>query len=154
MSYLGCVFYEQKTAYELRISDWSSDVCSSDLLGPFLAPVTLVDSLNFRPCLPRMRWVCLPISASMVGRMRSRNSTTVTSAPRRDHTEPISRPMTPAPITTMLPGSFSSASAPVEVTICFSSVATPGRGPDSDDRTRDGKGKSVSVGVDFCVRLL
>src|SRR3546814_1221675 len=27
-------FFKQKTAYELRISDWSSDVCSSDLLPP------------------------------------------------------------------------------------------------------------------------
>src|SRR3546814_9756320 len=27
-------FFKQKTAYEMRISDWSSDVCSSDLL-PF-----------------------------------------------------------------------------------------------------------------------
>src|SRR3546814_7118849 len=26
-------FFKQKTAYELRISDWSSDVCSSDLIG-------------------------------------------------------------------------------------------------------------------------
>src|SRR3546814_16295772 len=26
-------FFKQKTAYELRISDWSSDVCSSDLEG-------------------------------------------------------------------------------------------------------------------------
>src|SRR3546814_20758404 len=26
-------FYKQKTAYEMRISDWSSDVCSSDLLA-------------------------------------------------------------------------------------------------------------------------
>src|SRR3546814_3841874 len=26
-------FFKQKTAYELRISDWSSDVCSSDLHG-------------------------------------------------------------------------------------------------------------------------
>src|SRR3546814_2923374 len=26
-------FFKQKTAYELRISDWSSDVCSSDLSG-------------------------------------------------------------------------------------------------------------------------
>src|SRR3546814_8011373 len=26
------VFFKQKTAYEVRISDWSSDVCSSDLL--------------------------------------------------------------------------------------------------------------------------
>src|SRR3546814_19549052 len=25
------IFFKQKTAYELRISDWSSDVCSSDL---------------------------------------------------------------------------------------------------------------------------
>src|SRR3546814_9472559 len=32
MSYF-CVFFffKQKTAYEMRISDWSSDVCSSDL---------------------------------------------------------------------------------------------------------------------------
>src|SRR3546814_18094751 len=29
-----CVFFfKQKTAYEMRISDWSSDVCSSDLGG-------------------------------------------------------------------------------------------------------------------------
>src|SRR3546814_989963 len=38
--YLYCVldcifFFKQKTAYELRISDWSSDVCSSDLGGYF-----------------------------------------------------------------------------------------------------------------------
>src|SRR3546814_2335925 len=34
-------FFKQKTAYEMRISDWSSDVCSSDLVG-------LVLSLFFR----------------------------------------------------------------------------------------------------------
>src|SRR3546814_6901831 len=35
MSYLFCYFFffKQKTAYEMRISDWSSDVCSSDLMG-------------------------------------------------------------------------------------------------------------------------
>src|SRR3546814_4188122 len=27
-------FFKQKTAYEMRISDWSSDVCSSDLCAP------------------------------------------------------------------------------------------------------------------------
>src|SRR3546814_6501799 len=27
------VVFKQKTEYEMRISDWSSDVCSSDLLG-------------------------------------------------------------------------------------------------------------------------
>src|SRR3546814_5215095 len=26
-------FFKHKTAYEMRISDWSSDVCSSDLFG-------------------------------------------------------------------------------------------------------------------------
>src|SRR3546814_2686789 len=34
-------FFKQKTAYEMRISDWSSDVCSSDLLGQ----AVLVDQL-------------------------------------------------------------------------------------------------------------
>src|SRR3546814_5521171 len=29
-------FFKQKTAYEMRISDWSSDVCSSDLPRPAL----------------------------------------------------------------------------------------------------------------------
>src|SRR3546814_7456653 len=29
--FCSCIFFKQKTAYEMRISDWSSDVCSSDL---------------------------------------------------------------------------------------------------------------------------
>src|SRR3546814_5894318 len=29
--FLVFFFFKQKTAYEIRISDWSSDVCSSDL---------------------------------------------------------------------------------------------------------------------------
>src|SRR3546814_2502746 len=39
MVYLRSVFFffKQKTAYEMRISDWSSDVCSSDLLAKNLA---------------------------------------------------------------------------------------------------------------------
>src|SRR3546814_8268084 len=31
-------FFKQKTAYEMRISDWSSDVCSSDLLADAAPP--------------------------------------------------------------------------------------------------------------------
>src|SRR3546814_6675221 len=31
MSLICFFFFKQKTAYEMRISDWSSDVCSSDL---------------------------------------------------------------------------------------------------------------------------
>src|SRR3546814_4612540 len=36
-----CVFFffKQKTAYEMRISDWSSDVCSSDLRAHHDSPV-------------------------------------------------------------------------------------------------------------------
>src|SRR3546814_3439011 len=30
-TYFVFFFFKQKTAYEMRISDWSSDVCSSDL---------------------------------------------------------------------------------------------------------------------------
>src|SRR3546814_7632090 len=32
-------FFKQKTAYEMRISDWSSDVCSSDLASLAAAPL-------------------------------------------------------------------------------------------------------------------
>src|SRR3546814_12903404 len=37
--FLFVFFFKQKTAYEMRISDWSSDVCSSDLVE---APKQLV----------------------------------------------------------------------------------------------------------------
>src|SRR3546814_5510047 len=35
-------FFKQKTAYEMRISDWSSDVCSSDLAGTQLRPFVVI----------------------------------------------------------------------------------------------------------------
>src|SRR3546814_5177340 len=35
-------FFKQKTAYELRISDWSSDVCSSDLYVPVMVAAILL----------------------------------------------------------------------------------------------------------------
>src|SRR3546814_5480641 len=39
-------FFKQKTAYEMRISDWSSDVCSSDLAQP----VRTLDRVEHVPC--------------------------------------------------------------------------------------------------------
>src|SRR3546814_1923786 len=40
-------FFKQKTAYEVRISDWSSDVCSSDLDGSMLSkPESPEDAAN------------------------------------------------------------------------------------------------------------
>src|SRR3546814_4443946 len=43
-------FFKQKTAYEMRISDWSSDVCSSDLLRERMgsAAVAAADAVGYR----------------------------------------------------------------------------------------------------------
>src|SRR3546814_5217393 len=45
-------FFKQKTAYEMRISDWSSDVCSSDLTD-------LKGQLPVCSSLQKMRQSCL-----------------------------------------------------------------------------------------------
>src|SRR3546814_4818743 len=44
-------FFKQKTAYEMRISDWSSDVCSSDLKtpSPMQASLRLLNKRRFLP---------------------------------------------------------------------------------------------------------
>src|SRR3546814_11618145 len=39
-------FFKQKTAYEMRISDWSSDVCSSDLSIPAAVSATAQEDLS------------------------------------------------------------------------------------------------------------
>src|SRR3546814_6490587 len=38
-------FFKQKTAYEMRISDWSSDVCSSDLAADVAVEPAVDDQL-------------------------------------------------------------------------------------------------------------
>src|SRR3546814_8126648 len=58
-------FFKQKTAYEMRISDWSSDVCSSDLTGAgvsnmgrsLIPPIcrALGRMALWRPCSPHMK---------------------------------------------------------------------------------------------------
>src|SRR3546814_9739547 len=54
---MWCFCFKQKTAYEMRISDWSSDVCSSDLANPkFLAATAEVDAAAVEP-LPKSRKV-------------------------------------------------------------------------------------------------
>ncbi len=92
---------------------------SATPLALVLAPVTLELSLKAIPCLVRERWKVLAVSSSMPGHMRGRNSTTVTWAPRRRHTDPSSRPMIPAPMTTRVLGTSDRLSAPVESTIRF-----------------------------------
>src|SRR3546814_11748901 len=46
-------FFKQKTAYEMRISDWSSDVCSSDLLPWGCATIWRTCRLG---CASACRW--------------------------------------------------------------------------------------------------
>src|SRR3546814_6661072 len=57
-------FFKQKTAYEMRISDWSSDVCSSDLPfapSPRRRPFTEADwpllSIPAKPPPPPIDWI-------------------------------------------------------------------------------------------------
>src|SRR3546814_4049122 len=54
---LALFFFKQKTAYERRISDWSSDVCSSDLLVFLRAyrSVALRNAETFRTAFPAGR---------------------------------------------------------------------------------------------------
>src|SRR3546814_2762017 len=40
MLFCAIFFFKQKTAYEMRISDWSSDVCSSDLWDRNEGPIS------------------------------------------------------------------------------------------------------------------
>src|SRR3546814_10528612 len=63
-------FFKQKTAYEMRISDWSSDVCSSDLRHalPHHARVHLVDLTPVEQQLARTpRFVIVPIAVTEFG---------------------------------------------------------------------------------------
>src|SRR3546814_2528655 len=58
-------FFKQKTAYEMRISDWSSDVCSSDLglvllrsqARPFGRALTEIEKMTERVAERRQRLV-------------------------------------------------------------------------------------------------
>src|SRR3546814_5752813 len=55
-------FFKQKTAYEMRISDWSSDVCSSDLLAPAMIALRQWGE----------KWGCGPASCQVLADGRDR----------------------------------------------------------------------------------
>src|SRR3546814_7588058 len=54
-------FFKQKTAYEMRISDWSSDVCSSDLTERTFR--YFWDTTDTEKCLAPDRWPSNPFSS-------------------------------------------------------------------------------------------
>src|SRR3546814_6125271 len=64
-------FFKQKTAYEMRISDWSSDVCSSDLKAILSLPC---DSRSPKETVVRslLAHIAEPIESADRRRMRRR----------------------------------------------------------------------------------
>src|SRR3546814_12332067 len=70
MCFMFFFFFKQKTAYEMRISDWSSDVCSSDLqrqtcIRRRASPGQFVSSVRWRKYATaaaiRCGWNMLPV---------------------------------------------------------------------------------------------
>src|SRR3546814_4694937 len=63
-------FFKQKTAYEMRISDWSSDVCSSDLTLSQVGTIvtTIISSfVDFFPDHAELHGIIARPSDSIVG---------------------------------------------------------------------------------------
>src|SRR3546814_949015 len=77
--YFVLFFFKQKTAYEMRISDWSSDVCSSDLELEVVLALALVRGIAARAAGPALRRFLdpvarfeLPVAAENAGPLAAR----------------------------------------------------------------------------------
>src|SRR3546814_3886334 len=55
-------FFKQKTAYEMRISDWSSDVCSSDLKHLIAAMARVKSYLDYGAFTPIQAAACAALN--------------------------------------------------------------------------------------------
>src|SRR3546814_7007935 len=69
-------FFKQKTAYEMRISDWSSDVCSSDLLPAMAQGKLTLERVFASPDLsgPQPRALKLSPDGKLVTLLKDRTS--------------------------------------------------------------------------------
>src|SRR3546814_1097255 len=69
-------FFKQKTAYEMRISDWSSDVCSSDLriciCLNYLTHITFVIGCPIRQPIFTMKQITCMILFTCISRSEER----------------------------------------------------------------------------------
>src|SRR3546814_3411382 len=97
-------FFKQKTAYEMRISDWSSDVCSSDLgevaadqphrgAVPDIEPGTCVQAPEIGLIRPRRQRLGAVITARIdrIARERERLIAQVRDIGRADIARPVGR---------------------------------------------------------------
>ena len=80
------------------------------------------------PCFAKSFFASFAIASSATPRNSGSASSTVTLAPSRRHTLPISRPITPAPTTPSVFGTSASASAPSLSSTRTLSIAVPGSG--------------------------
>src|SRR3546814_2021565 len=63
-------FFKQKTAYEMRISDWSSDVCSSDLKAGFITRKKTAEDrrktfIHLTPHARKLELILAPMNAEV-----------------------------------------------------------------------------------------
>src|SRR3546814_10296921 len=72
-------FFKQKTAYEMRISDWSSDVCSSDLVNSFTHDSDVETFVALSAWIDNWRWAGVPFRLVTGKRMPSRTTEVVVS---------------------------------------------------------------------------
>ena len=96
--------------------------------APFLisVPVTRAPRRISSPCLVKIFFDSLATALSIMAKKSSMASNRTTSEPRRFHTEPSSKPITPAPITPKRLGTSSISRAPVESTIRSPSTLATG----------------------------
>src|SRR3546814_5460199 len=74
-------FFKQKTAYEMRISDWSSDVCSSDLNATWIFTQSQYDIVRSH--------FDAKYRARIERAAKRENATPRKSRPKRDATTPV-----------------------------------------------------------------
>src|SRR3546814_12524386 len=89
MSMFYCFFFfKQKTAYEMRISDWSSDVCSSDLPSAAISSAADPAAATIAPPTagPTLRAMLKPMELNVTA-PRSRGLGTKRSEERREGKE-------------------------------------------------------------------
>src|SRR3546814_17874472 len=95
-------FFKQKTAYEMRISDWSSDVCSSDLHWPGTGVAALpYAGASVRAGLIRAARVARPDPTVLAGAAEA-----ASSSPGQLSSETLAPPAAPAtapPLTDLQP---------------------------------------------------
>src|SRR3546814_10160683 len=68
----GFVFFKQKTAYDMRISDWSSDVCSSDLYLNLDEVIRIIREEDDPKAKMMKRWKLSDVQAEAILNMRLR----------------------------------------------------------------------------------